>query len=1090
MAKCCLVLLGWLACSGAVLAQPVADKPSAAEASSVKVELLLRNPDGHPIANKAVVIRVVGSKPPQPPDQTVTTNSHGLAQFEVHPGYFQLAVTVAGVGYGSTAQTDFTAGEVIRPALPPLAGFGSIDGVTPHTCPDRANVSISTPLHPLQHTVADDSGHFHIADVPGGDWFLLAAKGENGREPCGIGPTVTVNVGQDLKGVTLDAVRQATSQPQAAPAQAPVPQPAPAPAPAPVKIGHPVHSDVPIVFAQGKVTDEAGQPVAEATVYALGTFSGGIRMLETVAKATTDKDGHYELKGASGQSNFSATLVATAPGHPPAWAWPAFPQISFFDPDAPAPQPVNQDLVLPSKSGQMTVTALRDGKPAPGVQVAVYLEGANLRDIWALGGMGGVREEVENAAYPAAVTDASGVAHFANLLPGRYKIYAVVSARVDDVRGMTRFPRLMNGVAGATASGIPVRLGEETRHALNIYAASNAANFTLLRQDGTAFAGNVPIEFGQTNGPHWNSSVLFNDGGVGDMDLDQSGLWQVRFIHKRDSATGGFKSPDDFRAPYDSATALAAISPNLPAPAAPVLTLRHVDPPGVDVVVQDSNGLPVRASVSIEEGSYPYQKNVGAGSTDRDGKISFAGLESGKGYAVHVSGTELAKIPQFTWHYFGTETPSPEDTRTREAFVDQPFTLDGESRQTVVVHPTPLIYVWGTIHSQVEALNTIGAWLDQQPRGFVPKLLLDTTTGEFIAGPLLPGPNLVHFRTENPEKQIAIPVDADPSTGPIRCDIDIDKYAAQADENAGLSGTPNSYLGMGGISSQSTGAQRLVGKVFLSDGVTPALGAQALYFEAGSLSPPFLAIADALGELHARGLWYAQPDQPSSAPRLQQSLLVTFLPGERGATVYNGPIHAGVPFSLTLPPAISLSGTVTVGGRSPAQGPGSIRVLAEFQDKGALSSVLSTVLSVETTANADGRFVLSGLTPGTYIVQAALDDIWLSPPTELDVPNPASKQELPLIQIAIPAPGAEVRLRLLDPEGKPVVGRTATLDRSGPLAGLWPREFMTDGAGSIDVPTLESGRHKIHVDGVKKTVEFDVPLLPAAAVVLTLHETR
>ena len=47
-----------------------------------------------------------------------------------------------------------------------------------------------------------------------------------------------------------------------------------------------------------------------------------------------------------------------------------------------------------------------------GAKVAAYLEGANLRDIWARGGGGGEREEVENAAHPAATTDSNGIVKF------------------------------------------------------------------------------------------------------------------------------------------------------------------------------------------------------------------------------------------------------------------------------------------------------------------------------------------------------------------------------------------------------------------------------------------------------------------------------------------------------------------------------------------------------------------------------------------------------------------------------------------------------------------------------------------------------
>ena len=113
----------------------------------------------------------------------------------------------------------------------------------------------------------------------------------------------------------------------------------------------------------------------------------------------------------------------------------------------------------------------------------------------------------------------------------------------------------------------------------------------------------MPIQFGPSNTFQSYSSLTLDNKGQGHWELEHAGIWQLRFIHKRDSSAGGFSAPNDFLEPYDSATAILAASPNLPDPPSTSLQMRHVEPPAVDVVVQDGNGNPVRAIVSILKGS-------------------------------------------------------------------------------------------------------------------------------------------------------------------------------------------------------------------------------------------------------------------------------------------------------------------------------------------------------------------------------------------------------------------------------------------------------------------------------------------------------
>jgi hypothetical protein len=157
---------------------------------------------------------------------------------------------------------------------------------------------------------------------------------------------------------------------------------------------------------------------------------------------------------------------------------------------------------------------------------------------------------------------------------------------------------------------------------------------------------------------------------------------------------------------------------------------------------------------------------------------------------------------------------------------------------------------------------------------------------------------------------------------------------------------------------------------------------------------------------------------------------------------------------------------VTVGGVAPTARPGKIRVLAVHRGNGKLDAAMS----LHTTADVDGRFELAGLTPGHYEVQAALDDIWLSPPVPLDVaPNAA---QLPPLALAIPAPGGAVRVTF---PPNPAADLEVKVDHPGPLGeALWPQAFPADGAGVVFIPTLEKGRHTLRLPGGALR-EVDVP---------------
>ena len=280
----------------------------------------------------------------------------------------------------------------------------------------------------------------------------------------------------------------------------------------------------------------------------------------------------------------------------------------------------------------------------------------------------------------------------------------------------------------------------------------------------------------------------------------------------------------------------------------------------------------------------------------------------------------------------------------------------------------------------------------------------------------------------------------------------------------------SAFVGMGGMSVLGGGAEKLVGRVLLPDGKTPALGARVMYFEPGQWQARLAGMTDASGTVHARGVWYSAnatdmrppdyPDQPFS---------VAWLPGCYGAVIQ--PVVEGKAMQWVLPEPKVLRGTVNVSGKPPGLR-GQIRVVAAYQGKGALGGVLS----VQATAQADGSFELPGLTEGSYKAQAALDAIWLSPTLEVKVDRSDPRP----VKLAIGAPSGPVVVRLVGSNKQPLCGREVTLQRpAGPLDALWPRVLLSDGAGEVYIPALEAGTHKLRVAGTGVECEIKAEALPA-----------
>jgi hypothetical protein len=1009
----------------------------------VDVELAIQTADGRPLADANAVIQVLGRyTPDQPsPDIAVRTDSQGIARFQAPVGAYRLLVESGGA-VGTVGTTGFAPGKVARPWMPRMMAPGSIDGTyDPQSC--QGDVVIHAKAGKPIEVRPTSPGHFHLTGRGGVDWTIWATA--SGQRCAELDPRILyVPPGRNVSGIVLAPRKPAASRPAK-------------PVPPYTLRSFGGGSGKPSAWVKGTVRDTAGNPIANAAVMALGIYHGGIRMNQRAEQAVTDAAGHYEIIGEGDLAAFSATVLATVPGHPPAWAWPAFQQ---------GPKPPVQDLIIPSQSGALNIKVLRQGQPVPGITVAIYLENANLRDVWARGLNDA--SAIQNAAYPMAKTGADGTVEFRNLLPGRYRV--VASPKPDATRAWLRGDSALI-YSTVQVTGIPVRVDQTTNHNLNLYEQQNRGRLQVRQPRGSLFTGVARDSYGPIDTIDWNSTLGFDRSGAAAIDFDHAGLWKV-IVKFRDWP--GDTLPD--RQPYFHASGHLAISPNLQGNPPPILNARWLAPGSVRVHVEDSQGKPRQVTVHVYHDSDRF-----FGTTDEDGQIVFTGLTNGQKYysliwddgpgaaaATNDSGRPRTAHPRPNLDPSQGPPPAPADLLAEPVNPRPEFTPQPNTETRINFRPTPVRYVYGKLRA--------AANLSQRPSVLGAS---NWATGEFVAGPFPPGDvQLTVSMPEVGEFQMPVHIDSR-SNEAIRLDIDTRKHkfqpAQQSPAPDPISAQPAATtLGMGGISAQAGGASQLQGRVFLAGGLTPALGAQVIYWSPKQTAPSLFAITDALGNLQPRGLWRTAAGSTAPAgPGPDSATVIAFLPGSTGALVKTVTRLEDLS-TMILPAPLSLTGRVTVGGASPLKRPGSILVLAAHQGAG----FLDPYLSIATTADAQGNFELAGLTPGNYQVQAVLDNLWLSPVVTLKVkPNAAN---LPSLRLAIPHPGVPIHLQLRDQAGNPAPGATLTLARPGPLATLWPKSWTADSQGEITIPTLEAGPHQAQAAGHPNPIKFKVPPHPGA----------
>ncbi len=308
----------------------------------------------------------------------------------------------------------------------------------------RAQVRISSPEAREGRLAATDAqGRFEIKELPAGRYTLTASKGGfvtlqyGQRRPSESGTPIELGDGQTLDKLLIALPRGSV-------------------------LG-------------GRITDEFGEPVANASVIAMRySYAAGGRRLTAAAgsnsRDTTDDQGHFRLFGLPpGEYFVSATLrtggteAADPTGETSGYAATYYPGTPNIAEAARVTLAVSQENTNVS-FGLIATRLVRvsgmvmssDGAPAPGATVMLVPGGT-------AGGRGVVMQQGGNGGR----TDRTGAFEMGNIAPGRYQVQARSGGRgpggegelarmdlvvgADDVTGLT-----LVTTPGAVVSGTVV----------------------------------------------------------------------------------------------------------------------------------------------------------------------------------------------------------------------------------------------------------------------------------------------------------------------------------------------------------------------------------------------------------------------------------------------------------------------------------------------------------------------------------------------------------------------------------------------------------------------------------------------------------
>ncbi len=921
--------------------------PAQERSGSHTIQVTVVGPDGKPLADAPVNAIFASDFRSEEVRRAFsgTTDAQGRFQFQ-SSGAPRLRIFAKGVGFCTLGPLELKENRTVEATTPRLARFGRVEGSVDKsmlaTCRD---VTYTSAEWYEVRTQCDDQGRFILEDVIPEEHYIHLQPGTEWAKWVAV-KCVVVRPGQTLSGVVLERRQPSAKESRdwvpmgnssSGEPQAPL---RPAEKPSPTR-------------ATGTVTDESGSPQEGVDVWGIVQWSGAIRMGEDAATAKTDAKGQFVIKGPVRDTIGGVILLAYKPGRVLAFAHVPYGR-------------TGAQLILSSRAASLDVTVLQDGKPLPAASVSADMQHSPDSRAWARSEEG--REHLQTIyglLHPVAQTDANGIAHFTNLIPGLYQIKAVGSSKSDDLSQVpAHFPK-EKPLAYGQIHGVAAAAGETPTYTIPVYVHDLSIPVQAVKPDGTPPRDqHLGLECLLNGSYAYSTAIEVKATGQGPYLFEQAGLWRLttRFTDSAEQrqTSGG---------PFYQATRTVAVSTSFPR-RQPVRIVGELHTTGVlEVQLQDAEGKPAIGTV-VQPGFMPDDPPDLAATTDAAGLVRFEGLLAG---TYRLLG------------YLDRDRPVPDLGKDSDPFPDdstltgismmarEQFELKQGEHRRVVLREKQVGYLRGFVKvprdhkPQQYYLWSFYTEVPMQQR-------YNPDTGEFLMGPLLPGEATFELRrrtgvagrhgqeeTEDAGRPKVQVVAGQVTHGNLIAQEPPPKREQPAAQ----------LLGMGGISTISA-AKPVAQRVLLADGKTPAFGALAAFCSPGRRSADWIALADGAGRLHARGVWsYGSQDQSQPPPPGSPAgpVLVAWLPGSCGATIVAITDGKLPEQPIVLPAPVSLTGRITVGGR-PASGlKADLRVYAAYEGKGCLNELLS----IDVSPAADGSFEIRGITPGTYRIQAAMD---------------------------------------------------------------------------------------------------------------------
>ncbi len=331
---------------------PVQEKKDVPRAT---VELIVRSPDGRPLANAQVDVRSGEHFFPNEkrPSAAAKTDAQGRISFSWPVGLHRLDVMVGGIGYGATGRFELLEGDTVRPALAPLVPFGAIEGVVPKdSLQPYAYVEFSGMSDRASRLAAcDKAGRFVFENLPAGEYDLALRPIIPGVSTL---TRVAVPPGQRIRNVVIHKEKDTRVNPMEL-----------------VEGVRKKEKAETKCRVAGTVRDETGQPIEGADVFVPFVYAGGRWAYDVIESARTGKDGRWQLTSSGSLTSLDGAIIAHKAGRP-------YTYLPLHDPateedcdQSTKPDLRVFDLVLPSRGGNLEVTVLREGKPLKQASVTI-----------------------------------------------------------------------------------------------------------------------------------------------------------------------------------------------------------------------------------------------------------------------------------------------------------------------------------------------------------------------------------------------------------------------------------------------------------------------------------------------------------------------------------------------------------------------------------------------------------------------------------------------------------------------------------------------------------------------------------------------